>query len=884
VKKFVKKASKVLFVILLIILILTSSGLIIGNLYKEEIKNYVISEINKEIEVKVSIRSADFSILRKFPFVSIVLTDLTAFSSKDFIRSEFIGMPYDTLLTASRIYLQFNILDILRKDYRLRKVHAANGRIIILVDSKGGVNYKIIKESKKESDTSKLIFSLDGVKMSNFSWQFLNVAKDIYSEGKVNDLALKGNFSQHSFSLNTISSFLINTFTREGIEYASNLNLGTRLILNVHDSLYTINRGELSLNDLKFKTLGSVTAGTSTVLDIKISGENMNIKSLLSALPINTDQIKKYTPTGEIDILAKIYGPISSTTVPSIRAAFKISEGKVFLTQQGKTISGIMISGTYSNGLRRNASSSLLNFSDYSVKYGDNHLYGKLSLNNFISPFLSASLSGTILAKDLSDLIRIKGLDLKEGFFYPNLSVNLNFDSFAKLKIENISGNGITGNLDLKQISGRIPYPDLPFDLYNGSIKMDGDIWLTKMRLQLGKNSISADLIVNHFWEYFVNHTNSLGISGDINSGFLNIPDFIQYSDSSENAIFQMPDSIYLKLHCNVDTLVYGKFFASDFETWFNYKPGLLSVSSVFMNTMNGKVSGNGALIEDKPGHMLFRTSGELNKIDIHNLFKTFNNFGQDFIVADNLKGAVSGILGMSAQIGPDFELLTKNLTAESDFIIENGELINFEPVTELSAFVELSELQHIRFSTLKNSILIKEEKVYIPQMDINSSAFNISISGTHGFDNYFEYKLRLNLNELLAGKVKRVKKENEEFGIVEEVETGKTNIYLSLTGTPDDFKIRYDKREAVNKIKSDLQEERKLLKTIIKEELGLFKKDSLEKVNKSADGQNDQFIMDWGDEKDAPLEKVKDKKEKKQKKKDPAFEITWEEDDDEIN
>jgi hypothetical protein len=300
------------------------------------------------------------------------------------------------------------------------------------------------------------------------------------------------------------------------------------------------------------------------------------------------------------------------------------------------------------------------------------------------------------------------------------------------------------------------------------------------------------------------------------------------------------------------------------------------------MNAMNGKVSGNGALFEDKPGFMLFHTSAELNKIDIHKLFYTFNNFGQDFIVDGNLRGVVSGSLVLSSQISSDFELLTKNLTAESDFIIENGELIGFEPVTELSSFVELSELQHIRFSTLKNSILIKDEKVYIPQMDINSSAFNISISGTHGFDNYFKYKLRLNLNELLAGKVKRAKKENEEFGIVEDDETDKTNIYLSVTGTPEDFKIRYDKREAVNKIKSDLKEERKLLKTIFKEELGLFKKDTLNKINKNADTQNDMFIMDWENEKNLLEDTVRNKKDKK--KKDPTFEITWEEDDNEIN
>jgi len=291
---------------------------------------------------------------------------------------------------------------------------------------------------------------------------------------------------------------------------------------------------------------------------------------------------------------------------------------------------------------------------------------------------------------------------------------------------------------------------------------------------------------------------------------------------------------------------------------------------------MNGVISGKAVITGEEQNNMLLRTTGELRKIDIYKLFYVFNDFGQDFLVAKNLKGFVSGTINFSAQISPKLELLTKNLTTESDFIIENGELINFEPINELSSFVELSELQHIKFSTLKNSVMIKDEKVFIPQMDINSSAFNITISGTHGFDNYFDYKVRLNLNEVLSRKAKLAKKENEEFGVVEDDGSGETNIYLSVIGTPDDFNVRYDRKEAMNKIKSNLQEEKKLLKTILKEELGLFRKDTASAAIKNP--EKEQFIYDWEDEKDVQEVPVKTEKEKKAQKKDPDIRVTWDE------
>jgi hypothetical protein len=192
---------------------------------------------------------------------------------------------------------------------------------------------------------------------------------------------------------------------------------------------------------------------------------------------------------------------------------------------------------------------------------------------------------------------------------------------------------------------------------------------------------------------------------------------------------------------------------------------------------------------------------------------------------------------------------------------------------------VELSELQHIKFSTLKNSVLINNEKVFIPQMDINSSAFNITLSGTHSFENYFEYKLRLSLSEILARKAKKAKKENEEFGVIEDDGAGRTNLYLSITGTPDDFKIKYDRKEAINKIKADLKEEKKLLKTILKEELGLFKKDTISSIV-NPDNSQKQFKMDWEEENKIPAKQEIDPKTKKAKKKDPAFDITWDEEE----
>ena len=91
-------------------------------------------------------------------------------------------------------------------------------------------------------------------------------------------------------------------------------------------------------------------------------------------------------------------------------------------------------------------------------------------------------------------------------------------------------------------------------------------------------------------------------------------------------------------------------------------------------------------------------------------------------------------------------------------------------------------------------------------------------------------------------------KKENEEFGQVADDGLGKTNFFISMSGTVDKPIIRYDSRSAMENIKNDIKVEKQVLKTILKDEFGWFKKDSLPK--KKITTEETKFKIQW-DEKE---------------------------------
>jgi len=88
-------------------------------------------------------------------------------------------------------------------------------------------------------------------------------------------------------------------------------------------------------------------------------------------------------------------------------------------------------------------------------------------------------------------------------------------------------------------------------------------------------------------------------------------------------------------------------------------------------------------------------------------------------------------------------------------------------------------------------------------------------------------YHVKVLLSDLLAKNAKKIKKENEEFGVEEDDGSGKVNLFLLIKGNVDDYKVTYDIKNAKKNLKKNFEEEKVNLKTVLHKEFGLFKKDS---------------------------------------------------------
>jgi hypothetical protein len=264
------------------------------------------------------------------------------------------------------------------------------------------------------------------------------------------------------------------------------------------------------------------------------------------------------------------------------------------------------------------------------------------------------------------------------------------------------------------------------------------------------------------------------------------------------------------------------------------------------MKALKGAISGNGFILQNNNKSVLLKGIFNVTTVDVNKAFTSFQNFGQNFLKAENIAGSLSGSFSLLLPLDSLLNPQISSLTAEGKGMLVNGALINFDPVKELSSFIELSELENIHFEKMENDFFIRNNYVYIPQMEVRSSAVDLSVNGKHSLDNDYEYHVKVLLSEILSKKRNKNKTTVTEFGEVQDDGLGRTSMLLKIVSKGEDVKVSYDMKAAANEVKNNFKSERKTLKTILNQEYGWYKNDTAV-MDKPAE-KKPRFKVTWDD------------------------------------
>ena len=840
--------------VIITLLLLAIIGVIVVKFYGDDLQSYVMDQVNNRLDSKVDVKRVSVRVFHKFPNTSIILSDITIWSSHNFNTRDFEGAGADTFLTAETVSVSFNLFGLIRKKYNIRQLEVKNGVLHLFTDRTGEGNYKLLAPDNSGGKEEQHI-NLSQLRISDFRILLNNQAKQLKSSGTLTQLDLNGKLSKRNTQIKGSLEGYLNEISNNDILYASNREILAKLNLDVKDSLYTIKAGQLQVDRIQADMDGRfhVNPGNGVELDLYATARDLEIHEILDLLPSEmSNSLQGIRGNGILQLYARVTGTANSTLTPQIQADFQTSNANLRWDRFPFSVKNLNLTGTYSNGGEFNPVTTSLNIESISAVLGNDHISGRGQIHNFYDPDFHFELKGDIHPEQWIQWYESIPIYQATGTVISDIKVSGSYDRL-KPRGKRFLAFNISGGVSLEDVMVKIREEGIPFTALDGTILIDNDFWEPSLSGYFGESDFTLVGSGLNLISFLLDGNEDLVASATFRSNHFDLQEVLNNlsgKESGQNASIKFPDNLNLKLDFTINEFLKDRFNASNVRGIAQYDAPFLYIDSLTMQTMEGTLMGGFGMIQDMDADIITNVNATLFNMDIQKLFFAFNNFGQSQLTHEHLKGSISGTSVFSAEFDSSFTIRSESILSESDITIHDGELNGFPPILALSRFIEVEELQNIQFETLENTILLKDNQVIIPTMDIQSNALNLSASGTHGFNNQYDYRLRLKLSELLYSKARGSRR--AEFDIAED-ETDTRTLFLKITNTGSGANVELDREKTAEKIRNDLKNEKTELKRILNSELGLFNRD--ESVIQEKQQQQDQeevFRFEFTDEPDS--------------------------------
>ena len=774
-------------------------------------------------------RDVAFSLYETFPSASVKITDLLAFEKE--------GFNNDTLFYAKTTYIELNIFDIISNTIDIKKVIVVDGRINIKYNTENKPNFTIFKTSEENKNQIALnqIFLLNtSVKCRknniNIDW---HTSKTLLLF-KENNLSVNARLFSEQLEVN-----------KRDYLYEKNIQLHATLSFK-KDSVFIQKGSIIHIEEVDVELSGGIFYGNT--LDLNFSCNEQELATVIKHTPEHLKTIyRSFQANGKLSCNGNINGLMGITSNAELNMNCHIENGNFILISHPFILKNVTLDGEITNGENRNFITTKIKISQFDAKTEGGYIKGDFTIQNLNRHYLTANLSSSWDLAEInhyfedSPFFNLKGKLLTNTQYSGQISFDRKFKNYF-LDAQHSS------NATFKNATFKYRKFPLAFNLQTANCKFKNNIIEVKnSAFTIADSDLKFNGNITNLIAYLCNAKEEINIIGDINSTYIKFDELITLKDLSGSKNIStslMPNWIKINLNSTIATFAYNDFITNEVSGLVNYKNLTLSGENMQLSALNGSISGNFKFYESINSQLKLSSQFNLKQINIRNSFLAFDNFKQDFITAEHIKGIGTAEIQMKATWGAGFIFKEEELEVKSHLIIEKGELIQFKPLENLSNYISLEDLKEVKFSTLENTIEINNKVIDIPAMEIKSSALSLFILGKHTFEQEINYDIELSLSELMATKFrkKNAQIKKTEFGEIEENGEIFNTIYLKMTGNADDPKISFDPARFIEDVQELVKQEGEKITTIIKEDI-------LQTKEQAKIEQGKEVIIEWDDE-----------------------------------
>ncbi len=708
---------------------------------KEDIRQQLKSEISAAIHGQFEVKSIGMNFFNLFPNVSLSMRQVE-------VRDSSWSLHKQSLLKADKILLRINPFSLIGGNVRISKLVIEDAVINMFADTSGYTNEYLFTPKNAKAGNAKKGFHLEEIALKNvriirsdqqkeklYDFSFRKFKCELDEQGDAVELEIKMDGTIHSLAFNLRRG----SYARE------------KSIEGNFDVLFDKGRKQLRFDNIRlaidkhpYSLTGLFDFSELKDFHIAIQTNKIQYQKAITLLPQRiSDKLSIYSVSQPLDVAAQITGKMRFGDLPKVTVDAKARAGTV------KTPIGdfteLSFVGNFTNAavdsLPYVDENSMLSFIDLKGNYEGIPISSKkITISNLINPFLRCDLKAETDLASFNNLLGSASFDFIGGHASADITYagalmsDTSTSISGYIRLENGSMNYQPRNLKLTSIDGR-----LVFD--------KEDLYIKDFDAEAQGNKVKIEAVVKNMVNLLVKDPSKLFIDADVNIPSLDLYAFKsmlgtrkrkavatkgKFSKLAENIDRFMDDcSISSRVHAG--HLKYRDFVATDLEAAFSMNANKWNIQKVALKNSDGVIELSGTLTSIAENNNAVQIQTEINHVNVSKLFTAFDNFGLSSLHANNIKGIFTSKAQLNAVLDDESRLITSSLNGTMDLSLQNGELIDFDPLQKMAVFVlKKRDFSRVEFAEITNKFEINGQMITINKMEVQSSVLGLLVEGIY--------------------------------------------------------------------------------------------------------------------------------------------------------
>lgn len=827
--KKILKWSGITFLLLIVLMIC------IPIIFKDDIKQLVLKEVNKSLKADVSIQDIDLTFISTFPAITIELSDVKVVG-----RTAFKGVELAAIKSFSA---HVGFWDIVSGDQiEIDEIHLSDARFDVRVDPKGMANYDIVipteelpKEEQEEPSSFKL--SLNEYSLTNVAIRYDDQASDLFADIVHLNHTGSGDLTADVIDFNTETTIDSLTYKMDGLTYLSHVK--TKAIANLlmefseTSSKFTFRENEFELNNFKTSLAGSYEMfAKHDEMDLTMNTNNIAFKDLLSLVPsFYQSGYESMVAKGDVQMNAVVKGKMDDKNLPGWDVGLQVKNAQIKYAGVPSSINNIVVDAGSAFAGGSDLDKMTLDVNKFHADFVGNVIDANLKMRYpMTDPLIDSKVKAKVNLASIGKVMPLATGESYQGKLNADVVLNGRMSAIEKENYEAFQAKGIVELFGMNYKSAdlneqvAIEKMTLRFSPKNLSLE--------KMDAKMGKSDFSLNGTIDNYLGYFFRNELLKG-QFDFNSNYLDIDQLMGVTTTASSPVattetassepapvaadtepILIPENVDFALNSNLKKVHYNGIDVTNIKGNIGLKEEVAALNNLTMNALGGTVGLTGSYNSKDHNKPAIDFGYNIGNIDVQQLAKNFLTIKKLAPIAQYTQGKISSKLTMKSDLTKALEPVYTSLTGSGDLFTNMIRLSGFEPMKKIGESLNMNKLSNQTIKDVKAYFSIANGKVKLKPFTVKMEGIETEISGTSSIDQSIDYVLNMNVPkekipaELIKAAEQGLSKIN---GVIPKLNVASFPAFIKVTtlvgGTFTKPVIKTNFKEALLKATGNLKE-----------------------------------------------------------------------------